>query len=308
MADFRIIPFVAVVRIKELRSLARRAGRRLFGIRRSRPADLLPRTVPRTIWMYWAQGEAAAPPLVRACIASWRAQNPGWQVRVLDRDSAPGAIEMPMTPDTLPVQSFADLLRLRLLHREGGVWADATLFCLHPLDTWLPPLAQKGFFCYLWTDADWWFIWPNVRRVTTNWFLAAAPGDRVVATWEAASFDYWRIWRRRGKPHVYYWPHVLFEYLALSDGRFRRAWRQMPRIGAYTAHLVHDHVMRGGDPEPVRAALAGGAAPVQKLRWNWTPDQIARAAAVLDGLQGVEAADALQAADKRDALAAATGT
>ena len=275
------LPFALLVRAKQMRSLLRRAGRRVLGWRNDRPSDPLPRAVPKTVWLYWDSGEATAPPLVRACIASWRRQNPGWQVRVLDRDSVAAVVDMPLGPDDIPVQAYSDLLRLRLLDRHGGVWADATLFCLHPLDGWLPPLAQYGFFAYLWTEGDGWFLWPNEHRVVTSWFLAGAPGDAVVATWARRSFDYWQ---GRRTPHTYYWVHLIFEYLLLSDRGFRRAIARMPKLGAYGPHIVHDHVMRGGDPAPVRRALAGGAVPVQKLRWNWSPEQVRRAGEVLDAL------------------------
>ena len=34
----------------------------------------------------------------------------------------------------ISIVKFSDLLRLRLLSCHGGVWADATLFCVQPLD------------------------------------------------------------------------------------------------------------------------------------------------------------------------------
>ena len=57
-------------------------------LRRDMPSDECFSRLPRRVWMYWQQGEAAAPDLVRECIASWRSQNPGWEIVVLDGDSA----------------------------------------------------------------------------------------------------------------------------------------------------------------------------------------------------------------------------
>ena len=282
MAKLWIVSFAALVKAKQLRSLASRAGRRFLGWRMPRPVDPLPRLVPKTVWLYWDKGEAAAPPLIKACIESWRARNPSWEIRVLDAGSAPGVVELPFAPGDVPVQSYADLLRLRLLAIHGGVWADVTTWCATPLDHWLPPVAQSGFFAFQWTDADAWMIWPNVRRRMTNWFLAAVPGNHVIINWEAKSLDYWSGKRRR--PHIYYWPHVLIDYLYLTDRAFRRAMTEVPQLGCYGAHLVHDHVERGSDPEAIRALIDGGVAPVQKLRWNWTTDKLARAAEVIPAL------------------------
>jgi len=283
-----IAAFVGFIRAGQAKSRAQRALLKLTGRRHDGVEGSAPRAIPRRIWIYWDQGEAAAPPLVRTCIASWRTQNPGWELRVLDRDSAPALARLPMAPGDIAVQAYADLLRLRLLRDSGGVWVDATTFCLRPLDHWLPVLAQGGFFAFTWTPADRWFIWPNVPRRITNWFLASEPGGTVVTAWEARSLLYWQD---RQRAHVYYWPHLLWDFMALTERRFGRAARAVPRIGCFGPHLVHDHVQTGRDPAVVRAMLASGAVPLQKLRWDWSGTALARAQEVLPGLGAAAGAD-----------------
>jgi hypothetical protein len=261
--------FTSVVGARMLPVAGRRAVKKLRG----KPNHLqrsAPRPIPKTIWIYWDRGEAEAPELVRHCIASWRERNPGWDVRVLDMTTAAQAVDMPQGPSDIPVQSYADLLRLRLLRRHGGVWVDATAYCIAPLDGWLPPLAQRGFFAFMWTRNDSWFIWPGMRRTLTNWFIASEPEGGIVSSWEAASFDYWQ---GRKTPHTYYWPHVMIDYLCLTNRTFRRLFADIPRIGCYGAHLVHDCVTHGHDPDDIAALLAIGATPVQKLRWNWSEER-----------------------------------
>lgn len=292
MADFWVAGFVSMIRLRQGKSLAQRALRKA-GLMKARDgrAGSMPRSIPKKIWLYWDSGEASAPPLVRACIDSWRQKNPDWDVQVLDATSAPQTVELPFTPADVPVQSYADLLRLRLLSTHGGVWADATLWCVTPLDHWLPVVAQRGFFAFVWTRTDAWVIWPNMRREVTNWFLAAQAGGAVISGWDAKSEDYWSKGRR--KPHVYYWPHMLFDWLRLSDRKFRRAVNEMPRLGCFAPHLVHDHVHSDQqDPAEIRRLLASGAAPVQKLRWNWSDAQLERAAEVLDGLEAPDVSGA----------------
>lgn len=278
---FWTVAFSAFVRVRQALSYASRARRKLTGRRPDGFAGSAPRAIPRRIWAYWDAGEGAAPPIVRACLASWRAQNPDWDLTVLDRHSAPALAELPMGPGDIAVQSYADLLRLRLLSRHGGVWVDATTFCLRPLDHWLPMLAQGGFFAFTWTPADRWFIWPNVPRRITNWFLASEPDGAVIAAWEARALAYWQ---GRRIPHVYYWPHLMWDFMALTDRRFGRLAAAVPRIGCFGPHLVHDHVRTGRDAAAVRAMLTGGAVPFQKLRWNWSDADLARAAEVLPEL------------------------
>ena len=262
--------FIATVWIKMAPSLGRRFVKKIRGQKPDRFDNSVPRKIPRTIWMYWDGGENAAPELVRICIASWRDKNPGWTLHVLDRSSVDDVTTVPHSPADIPVQSFADLLRLRLLNEQGGVWADATTYCMKPLDHWLPVAAQRGFFAFTWTKSDRWFIWPGMTRSVTNWFLASEPGGTIIACWEKEAFKYWE---GRKSPHVYYWPHVLFELLELTNRAFRRSYESVPKIGCYGPHLVHDCVTRGRDPDLVVELLASGALPVQKLRWNWTTDR-----------------------------------
>lgn len=277
--------FVALARFKKARSLARRAVVRATGRREDRFAEALPRAIPRRIWLYWDTGEASAPPVVTACIASWRRLNPGWEVVVLDAAALAARGDVPPKPPEMTVQAHSDLVRLRLLRRHGGVWADATVMCLVPLDHWLPPVAASGFFAFLWTEADAWFVRPNIHRVLTSWFLASEAEGAVVGPWEAASVAYWQ---GRRAPHDYYWVHLILETLSRSDAGVARAFRAMPALGAYRAHLVHDYVHAarhgGRDRDAVAAALASGAVPVQKLRWTWSEAERARAAEVLPAL------------------------
>ena len=60
----------------------------------------------------------------------------------------------------------ANVLRMELLARHGGVWVDATCFCVRPLDEWLPAQMSSGFFA---------FARPARSRLLANWFLAARP-------------------------------------------------------------------------------------------------------------------------------------
>ena len=107
----------------------------------SRDIDLPFRAVG-VIWTFWADGFATAPRLVQTCLTSWRVQNPAWEVRALDRTDVGAWLDLPDVVDLsrrdLTVQKVADIVRLALLRRYGGVWTDATVFCLRPLDDWLP--------------------------------------------------------------------------------------------------------------------------------------------------------------------------
>ena len=54
--------------------------------------------LPRTIWCLWFQGWPDALDLMKACAASWRRHNPGWDLRLLSADSPEGYLDPAARP------------------------------------------------------------------------------------------------------------------------------------------------------------------------------------------------------------------
>jgi capsular polysaccharide synthesis protein len=182
--------------------------------------------------MLWLQGWNDAPPMVRACLASFEALNPSWCVRALRaEDLAEFLGADPTLPlirsGSLPPQATADLVRLALLRQHGGVWADATCYCLRQLDEWLLSAAEPGFFA---------FDRPAPDRMIGSWFLAAKPDDYIIAQWQSAASAYWK---QRKEAHTYYWLHHLFGEVYRTDATFREQWDHTPKISALNAfHFI----------------------------------------------------------------------
>ncbi|HEX5776017.1 MAG TPA: capsular polysaccharide synthesis protein [Caulobacteraceae bacterium] len=215
--------------------------------------------MPRRVWMFWAQGLEDAPPLVRHCVTAWREKNPGWEVRLLSMADLPSLVAMddvPAPPAT-SYQAFSDLLRVRLLAAHGGVWADPTCLPVRPLDHWLPPLMQAGFFA---------FDRPHPERMLASWFLASEPGGVLVEKWAAACGRYLISERR---PDDYFWLHYLFEWLVRNDRAVRRAWSRVPKVSADGAHYLKLRLQAGLAID----AAAPAATPMQKLDWRRDYDE-----------------------------------
>jgi hypothetical protein len=137
--------------------------------------------IPKLIWLVWLQGILDAPETVRACIATWRKHNPGWEIRTLTRRTLPTFLGRDEAAAILRQnKTFSGLshdIRIALLKRHGGVWADATLYCLKPLDQWLGGSLKSGFFA---------FRAPGDPQAVSPSFIAAAPGNPVISAWDAA--------------------------------------------------------------------------------------------------------------------------
>ncbi|MBA3342922.1 MAG: hypothetical protein H0T48_13960 [Gemmatimonadaceae bacterium] len=158
----------------------------------------------RVIWMLWLQGFDKAPEVVRLCLRSWKTRNPTWQVIELDEENLSDYVDNESLStlrglDFMP-QKFANLIRLYLISRHGGVWADATCYCCRPLDTWLPEYMNSGFFAFRFRTDTW------LRRhadsgisglrkragtkILANFFLAASKGNSLASTFYEKHRDF----------------------------------------------------------------------------------------------------------------------
>jgi mannosyltransferase OCH1-like enzyme len=217
-----------------------------------------PKKLPAILWIFWKQGENAAPDLVKYCIHSWRSRNSGWDVRILDATNVSRFVSMSDVPDSISVQHYADILRLRLLDEQGGVWADATTLCASPLDHWLAPLTQTGFFA---------FSRPGPDREISNWFLASEPGGVVINHWRRAADAYWKASR---KADHYFWQHYLFEWLTVRNSDVHALWATTPRISADGPLLIYRCMREGFNLADLDNRVRINAIPVHKLTWKGT--------------------------------------
>ena len=136
----------------------------------------------KIIWMYWEQGECKLK-YQKKCIDEWIKINPTWNVKVLDYKKALNLIPELSDLKHLSVQLRSDYIRLALLDKIGGVWSDATVFPLKPLDTWIyDELKNNDIFMYK-------FNTPSYGRITSSWFIAISePKNYLIISWKKLFF------------------------------------------------------------------------------------------------------------------------
>lgn len=211
-------------------------------------------TFPRRIHLYWDQGFESAPQIVRMCVESWKRHHPGWEIRLWDRNSAETIVSFAEFADGLKVTPYSDILRTELLRQEGGVWADATIYCMRPLDSWLLQImAQTDFFA---------FDRPGPDRQIASWFLAARPGALIVSALAAGMRQFWA--RQSVPTRVYHWWQYIFEYRARTSRSFRREWQTAPRLSAGPLLMLQLQLLAGGEPSDGDLELYR-ALPMHKL-------------------------------------------
>ncbi len=235
--------------------------------------------IEKTVWMLWQQGWESAPDLVRACAESWQQKNPGWNVVLLDQESLPAHATgyADLVPPQLSRQHRADLARTILLREHGGVWADATLYCVRPLDEWLPYAARADFFM---------FSWPRPYRIADNWFIVGKKGNRFISGMLEIFLQYVRTFTR---PHHYFWMIYLIEYLVKNDAEMGRIWDEMPKLSAVGPHVVAQHAFDADPHELVLRVMEEKLIPVYKFKHKWTaPDLSGTPLERLTGLKSIK--------------------
>jgi hypothetical protein len=217
------------------------------------------------LWVAWLQGWHVAPPLVLKCLSSWQQHNPEWTIRALALEDIRSLLDLPdLSGKIITSASFSDLVRIQLLHEYGGVWVDATLLCRLPLDEWLPPLMQEGFFA---------FERPASDRPLASWFLAAEAGHPLITKWWNASYLYWQ---QRFSTNDYFWFHHLFEKLCSSDPNFYDLWKRIPKLsGADIPHRAQILGL-GSEESAGLAQINQEQSPVLKLSHRHDPSLLHR--------------------------------
>lgn len=142
----------------------------------------------RNIFCYWHQGRDAAPDAHKQCWDLWERMNPGWTLKIYDwGDVKDRFAEFGVDGGNMSLNGVANIVRIDRLAEEGGVWVDAYTVPLKPLDDWLIPLMDAGFFAH----HD-----PYRKRLAENWFIAAEAGHPLAVAWRDRMVGYWRTARR----------------------------------------------------------------------------------------------------------------
>src|SRR5258708_22123857 len=83
----------------------------------------------KIIWSYW---DGADPPLsVSIAINTWYKHNSDYIVCILSNDNVDQYIDLSTLPkkyNEVSVQKKADIIRLALLEKYGGIWLDSTIY------------------------------------------------------------------------------------------------------------------------------------------------------------------------------------
>jgi len=215
-------------------------------------------TVPRNVWMLWLQGFDAAPPLVQTCVRSWKRNNPGWSVRLLTETNVRDHLEAGFCDELfaagLPFPKIANIIRLALIARHGGVYADADCFCTQPLDGWIDEAAGSGFFAFRFEETDRWLLDDTVPfhrrllsrtadRVVASWFLAGMPDNHIATDFSHRHFVLLKTALASRKPSLGFLRNPIIGLLKRNAylSSLMGSPEFVTRLGRYPYFIFHFH-------------------------------------------------------------------
>ena len=149
--------------------------------------------LPLKLYLYWEQGWESAPVVVQQCAqkAADILEATPWAVELKDEET----VQELLLPSDLHFYNKvrecckppmrADLIRLMLLHRQGGVWCDASNVLTDDL-AWLSHFFDEPdvqLFAFTSPHQDAVFVKGCQVPLLESWFIACVPECRFVGEW-----------------------------------------------------------------------------------------------------------------------------
>lgn len=204
----------------------------------------------KIIWLYWNSGEESMPELQRTCLFTWKKHNPGWDITIIDDNNIflyIPEIDSLLNLPNITNQAKSDIIRLNILKKYGGVWADTTMLCLQPLDFWFQSTIDKSeIFMYHGHGA-----FMPLAKGPASWFIIARSESYLISKWAEKSNTFIA---KNHSNYPYFWMDICFKELYNSDKTFKRIWDKSKYLYADAFGQSHTLCYFGG-PSGLSRAL-----------------------------------------------------
>lgn len=94
----------------------------------------------KIIWVFWWQGIENAPEIVKKCVRSLQNKNKDYKLNIISKNNFNDYINLTdsimekFNSGKIGFAHFSDIVRVNLLSKYGGIWADATIFLTKGFD------------------------------------------------------------------------------------------------------------------------------------------------------------------------------
>lgn len=256
----------------------------------------------KQLFIFWDQGFENAPIVVKKCVLTWKKHNPTWNIILLDNSNLSQYIDLKLElPNNVSISkaSLSDVIRICLLEKYGGLWVDATTYCVKPLDDWLSQYITSGFFAfYVLNEAQY--------ELISSWFLYGDKDNYIIQKQKQSVIDYIHKskvgiglinpvhqaqttddWvNNKYEKEFYFWFHMLFTDSYNADNVFKSIWDNTPKYSSDIPHSVQlDIGMLTQIDDNILKRINDIDAPLHKLTYRYDENDF-KNGCVLDFLFG----------------------
>ena len=194
--------------------------------------------IDKNIFMLWIQGWDNAPWLQKRVLESWKNNNKEWNIELIDINNLSSYTnDIDYIYDSskkISLQAKSDIIRLSLLKKYGGIWADSTLLCMQPLDHWIYEATEKtGFWMY---HGHGYGLNSNIGPA--SWFIISEKNNYIIEKWKNSCDIFWQ---KKNKTYDYFWLDGLFKKLLDEDEVFKSKWLKTPFL--YCEEIGSSHTL-----------------------------------------------------------------
>jgi hypothetical protein len=180
----------------------------------------------KNIFILWLQGWENAKWLNKQVAESWKINNPEWKVHLIDlvnlKDYVNDIDYIYDEQKNIIPSHKSDIIRLSLLKNHGGVWADATMLCMQPLDHWVHEAVEPS---------KCWMYHGDCAGQMSNgcaiWFIISQKDEYIISKWKDAMDNFWNS---NSTSENYFMTDELFIKLYNNDSYFKELWMNVPYI------------------------------------------------------------------------------
>ncbi len=229
--------------------------------------ESLPHENSDKVWVCWFQGMENAPTIVQRCFESLKENMPERDIMLLTANNMDEYAEFPdyiidkWDDGQISNAHMADLLRLELLIRYGGMWVDATVFCS---GSDIPDYffnSDLFMFQCLKPGRD------GHSHLVSNWLMSAKTNNKVLMAVQYLCYDYWK---NNNSAIDYFFFH---DFISIALEYFEEEWKAIiPRDNA-TPHELQFHLFDTYD-EGLWDAIKSQT-PFHKLTYKYSDEQVA---------------------------------
>ena len=192
----------------------------------------LPRRSSNKIWICWFQGMEYAPDIVKKCYTSMTSNIKNHEFVVITEKNYKNYVKFPLfiqkkyESGIITKTHFSDLLRLELLIRYGGTWADSTLYC-----------SGDNIPSYFF-DSDL-FLFQCLKpgldghcTAISSWFITAKSNNPILRLTRDLLYDYWK---HNNKMINYF---LLHDFFQLAIETFPEEWAKVVPFSNSIPHIL----------------------------------------------------------------------